>query len=30
MVKFQVHSKNELRMLLDEWDFSDWAPPAQI
>ena len=29
LVKYQLHSKAELRKLLEEWDFSDWAPPAQ-
>ena len=29
-VKFRVNSKAELRNLLVEWDFSDWAPPALI
>jgi DNA-binding CsgD family transcriptional regulator len=28
LVKYQLHSKAELRKLLEEWDFSDWAPPA--
>jgi DNA-binding CsgD family transcriptional regulator len=29
LAKYQLHSKAELRNLLEEWDFSDWAPPAQ-
>ena len=28
LAKYQLHSKAELRKLLEEWDFSDWAPPA--
>jgi DNA-binding CsgD family transcriptional regulator len=28
--KFNLHSKNELRMKLEEWDFSEWGPHAQI
>jgi DNA-binding NarL/FixJ family response regulator len=28
LVKWQAHSKNELRMLLAQWDFSDWGTPA--
>jgi DNA-binding NarL/FixJ family response regulator len=26
--KWKVHGKDELRMLLAQWDFSDWGPPA--
>jgi DNA-binding CsgD family transcriptional regulator len=26
--KFKLNSKAKLRNLLDEWDFSDWAPPV--
>jgi DNA-binding CsgD family transcriptional regulator len=29
LVKFHLHSKDELRMLLAQWDFSEWGPPAQ-
>ena len=29
LVKFDLHSKDELRMLLGNWDFSEWGPPAQ-
>ena len=29
LVKFNVHSKDELRMILELWDFSDWGPRAQ-
>ena len=29
LVKFNVHSKDELRMLLALWDFSEWGPRAQ-
>ena len=29
LVKFHLHSKDELRMLLGNWDFSEWGPPAQ-
>jgi DNA-binding NarL/FixJ family response regulator len=29
LVKFLLHSKDELRMLLKNWDFSDWGPKAQ-
>lgn len=25
LVKFQLHSKAELRMVLSDWDFSEWA-----
>jgi DNA-binding CsgD family transcriptional regulator len=29
LVKFQLHSKGELRLVLTGWDFSLWGPPAQ-
>jgi DNA-binding CsgD family transcriptional regulator len=29
LAKFRLHSKDELRMLLGNWDFSDWGPKAQ-
>jgi DNA-binding CsgD family transcriptional regulator len=29
LVKFHTHGKDELRMLLEQWDFSDWAPPTK-
>jgi DNA-binding NarL/FixJ family response regulator len=29
LVKFHLHSKDELRMLLGKWDFSAWGPKAQ-
>jgi DNA-binding CsgD family transcriptional regulator len=29
LVKWNAHSKDELRLLLEQWDFSDWAPRAQ-
>ena len=29
LTKFQLHSKVELRNLLEEWDFSDWAPRSE-
>jgi len=29
LVKFHLHSKDELRMLLAQWDFGEWGPPAQ-
>ena len=29
LVKFNVHSKDELRMILVLWDFSEWGPRAQ-
>jgi DNA-binding CsgD family transcriptional regulator len=29
LVKYNVHSKDELRILLELWDFSDWGPRAQ-
>jgi DNA-binding NarL/FixJ family response regulator len=29
LVKFQLHSKAELRLLLKSWDFSQWGPRAQ-
>jgi DNA-binding CsgD family transcriptional regulator len=25
LVKFQMHSKSELRLVMSEWDFSAWA-----
>ena len=28
LIQYQLHSKAELRNLLEEWDFSDWAPRA--
>jgi DNA-binding CsgD family transcriptional regulator len=28
LVKWNAHSKDELRVLLVEWDFSDWGAPA--
>jgi DNA-binding NarL/FixJ family response regulator len=28
LVKFHLHSKNELSTLLGDWDFSDWGPRA--
>ena len=28
--KFQVHSKNDLRLLLIHWWFQDWGPPADM
>jgi DNA-binding NarL/FixJ family response regulator len=28
LVKFNLHSKNDLRTLLGSWDFSDWGPRA--
>lgn len=28
LVKFHLHSKDELRMVLGEWDFSAWGPKA--
>jgi DNA-binding NarL/FixJ family response regulator len=28
LVKWQTHGKEELRILLASWDFSDWGPPA--
>ena len=28
LVKFHLHGKDELRLQLAQWDFSDWAPPA--
>ena len=28
LVKFRVHSKDELKMLLRDWDFSQWGPKA--
>ncbi len=29
LVKFQLHGKDELRMLLAQWDFCAWDSPAQ-
>ena len=29
LVKWNAHGKDELRLLLAQWDFSDWSPPAQ-
>lgn len=29
LVKFQLHSKVELRLQLKSWDFSQWGPRAQ-
>jgi DNA-binding CsgD family transcriptional regulator len=29
LIKFQLHSKAELRMHLKSWDFSQWGPMAQ-
>lgn len=29
LMKFQYHSKDELRMVLRDWDFSDWGPEAE-
>lgn len=29
LVKFQLHSKTELRLQLKNWDFSQWGPRAQ-
>ena len=29
LVKFHLHSKDELRMRLGGWDFSKWGPQAQ-
>jgi DNA-binding CsgD family transcriptional regulator len=29
LLKFNLHSKAELRMLLEHWDFSEWGPRAQ-
>ena len=29
LVKFHLHSKDELRMLLCNWDFREWGPKAQ-
>jgi len=28
LVKFRVHSKDELKMILRDWDFSQWGPKA--
>jgi DNA-binding CsgD family transcriptional regulator len=30
LAKFHLHSKDELRLQLGQWDFSEWAPPAQL
>jgi DNA-binding NarL/FixJ family response regulator len=30
LVKFRLHSKDELRMRLANWDFNGWGPKAQI
>jgi DNA-binding NarL/FixJ family response regulator len=27
LVKFDLHGKAELRLVLADWDFSDWEPP---
>ena len=29
MVKWHARGKDELRMLLEQWDFSEWGPPAE-
>jgi DNA-binding NarL/FixJ family response regulator len=29
LVKWHVHGKHELRLLLEQWDFSEWGPPAE-
>ncbi len=29
LVKWHAHGKEELRLLLEQWDFSEWGPPAQ-
>ena len=29
LVKFSLHSKDELRIRLGNWDFSKWGPEAQ-
>jgi DNA-binding NarL/FixJ family response regulator len=29
LIKFQLHSKAELRLQLKSWDFSQWGPRAQ-
>ncbi|MBN2385618.1 MAG: LuxR family transcriptional regulator [Anaerolineales bacterium] len=29
LVRYNLHGKNELRLLLADWDFSAWGPPAQ-
>ena len=29
LVKWHVHSKSELRILLAQWNFSEWGPKAQ-
>jgi DNA-binding NarL/FixJ family response regulator len=28
LVKWHMHGKEELRLLLEQWDFSAWGPPA--
>jgi DNA-binding CsgD family transcriptional regulator len=28
-VKFNLHSKRELKLLLEDWDFSEWGAPAE-
>jgi hypothetical protein len=28
LVKWRVHGKGELHLLLADWDFSEWAPVA--
>jgi hypothetical protein len=25
LIKYQLHSKTELRIALEDWDFSEWA-----
>jgi DNA-binding CsgD family transcriptional regulator len=30
LVKFNLHSKNDLRLLLFHWNFSEWGPQADI
>jgi DNA-binding CsgD family transcriptional regulator len=29
LIKFRLHSKDELKMALQRWDFSQWGPKAQ-
>jgi DNA-binding NarL/FixJ family response regulator len=29
LVKWHTHGKDELRVLLAQWDFSEWGPPAE-
>jgi len=29
LVKWHAHGKEELRLLLEQWDFSAWGPPAE-